>query len=549
MLLNLTLLLGLLFVVGCLPHHGLRPLRLFDRLLGRMAQDPTRAVALVAVTAFVVPAAIAWLGRIPLPRVQDEFSYLLAADTFAHGRLSNPAHPLWIHFESMHIIQQPTYASKYPPAQGLALALGQITAGHPIFGVWLSTALASAAVCWMLFAWLPPRWALLGGLLTAVHPAMLHWSQGYWGGAVAVLGGALLLGSWRRLLRRPCARDAFGLAAGIAVLANSRPLEGFVLTIVALVPLLARLVGPAGPPWRESVTRVIFPGGLVLAVAAGAMGYYNWRITGHPLRMPYAVHEAEYSVAPPLVFQSRRAEPVYRHKELRDLYVGWALRFYDEQHDFGGFCRSAVVKVAGLCEGFLPLLALQVPLLAIPWMRKDRWSISALRFAAVFLAALSFETWMHPHYAAPALPLAILIAIQAMQQLRLLKWRGRPAGLFLVRGALILSIVALVSLCQGLSRQNSEGWSIHRARAIEHLAKQDGGHLVIVRYSTSHSPHEEWVYNEADVDNAKVVWARDMGVAGNRELIEYFADRHVWLIEADEREPQVVVYLPEMPGP
>jgi hypothetical protein len=233
----IAVVLTILYLAG---RHASIWIHAAERGLGYVARRRGLSVTIIGLLALGCSAAFSLVGHIPNPLVHDEFSNLLAADTFAHGRLTNPTHPLWVHFESMHIIQQPTYASKYPPGQGLIMAAGQVIAGHPIVGVWISTALASAALCWMLFAWLPPRWAILGSLVAALHPSILiQWGQSYWGGAVAMMGGALVFGAMRRIMRRPRVRDATLLGVGLAVLTNSRPYEGLVASLPVAVVLLA----------------------------------------------------------------------------------------------------------------------------------------------------------------------------------------------------------------------------------------------------------------------------------------------------------------------
>src|SRR5262249_50649124 len=72
-----------------------------------------------------------------------------------------------------------------------------------------------------------------------------------------------------------------------------------------------------------------------------------------------------------------------------------------------------------------------------------------------------------------------------------------------------------------------------REDIIASLKKMGGRHLVIVRYSPDHIVHWEWVYNDADIDASPVVWAREMDAQRNAELIQYFHDRQVWLLEPD----------------
>jgi hypothetical protein len=56
------------------------------------------------------------------------------------------------------------------------------------------------------------------------------------------------------------------------------------------------------------------------------------------------------------------------------------------------------------------------------------------------------------------------------------------------------------------------------------LSARPGQHLALVRYENQHNVEGEWVYNSANIDAQKVVWARDMGEAENRELLHYYSE-------------------------
>ncbi|HWP45242.1 MAG TPA: hypothetical protein VNO14_18515, partial [Blastocatellia bacterium] len=356
-----------------------------------------------------------------------------------------------------------------------------------------------------------------------------------------------VVGALRRIIKRERARDAWILGLGIAVLANSRPYEGLVLSLMAGAVLLAWMLKRGRAKAGASSRRILLP--LIVSAALIALwtGFYNLRITGSPFRMPYLVHEQTYGIAPLFVFQDPRPEPDYNHKAIRDIHSTWELADYLSQQSLEGFLMACKHKLENLARWNLQDLAFMIPLAALPLaIRRDPWVRGALGACAIFVAALLVETWLLPHYASAIIGLTFVIIIQSMRRLSAWRWGKHRAGRHILRATLAMSAVYLIFTWANLPPVNRSTWSERRARMLEELKQTSGRHLVIVRYAHDHVWSEEWVYNEADIDAAQVVWAREMDEESNNALLEYFKDRRVWLLEVGAGWMSLKEMRPEM---
>jgi hypothetical protein len=588
------------------PGLGEPILNWIERKFSQFARNKRLAiVAIGAASIFARVALLPWLA-VPQAKVHDEFSYLLAADTFAHGRLANPPHPLWIFFDTFHVIQHPTYASMYPPAQGMALAIGKLL-GQPWIGVLLSVAAMCMAFTWMLQGWVPPEWALLGGVLVWTRFGVFsYWMNSYWGGAVAAAGAALVLGAFARLRERETVRNSVILGMGAGILAISRPLEGAIFFAPVGVALVWWGFRCKELERRAGIRKTILaPTALVLACAGVFVGCYNHRLTGNPLVFPHFIEQREIPTAiflwqhdkPPIPYANPQFDNFY-HNFLPGLYqASWAAAKGQWSY-----------KSTDFWEFFLGP-PLSIPFLALPWLLKEPRNRLLLAQVALSAVGLWVIVYYHAHYAAPLMATVFVLILQCLRALRRFHFFGRAVGVgltrlivlfsvlvgpiyfahsvvshpgawfewsqrhsllalavpllvllllragfslarrpvaplraFLSAGCELLLVIAIVlQVCEMQRNLYADAFPYvddlsepFRKPVETQLAALPGEHLVLVRYSKDHNSGEEYVYNDADIDHAKTVWAREIPGMDLGPLFNYFRTRDVWLYDPDE---------------
>lgn len=467
----------------------------------------------------------------PSPGVYDEFTHLLVADTLRHFRLANPPHPMPQFFETFFVLQRPTYSAIYPIGQGLILAAGWMIFGTPWAGVLISTAALCSLCYWMLRGWTTPGWALLGGLLAVLEFGPLsQWTNSYWGGAWTAAAGCLVFGALPRLRQEPRSRDAALLGLGLGMHLLSRPYESIFLlasTILFLTPAASR-----------KLTRPALVAALVSLPAVGLMLAQNKRVTGSWTTLPYSLSQYQYGVPGSFTFE---AYPVPHNALTPQQEMDYRMQrsFRNaEKESLSSYIERLYYRIRYYRFYFYPPLYVALAIFLLT-MRERRWIWLAATIA-IFALGTNFYPLFLPHYIAALTCLFVLIAVEGLR--RLSQWR---------RGTEAVQV--LICLCVV---QFAWSWISFRAPEPEariavnrRLAGISGKLLVFVRYWPQHIFQNEWVYNEADIDSARIVWARDLGDSEDEKLRRYYPDRTVLLLEPDARPPRLGAYRPEPPQP
>jgi hypothetical protein len=277
---------------------------------------------------------------------------------------------------------------------------------------------------------------------------------------------------------------------------------------------------------------------LVTLPAIGLTLLQNKQVTGSWTTLPYALSQYQYGVPAALTFQ---ANPV-PHRELireQELDYKMQLSFRGEHAEtMGSYLLRLAYRIRYYRFFFMPPLYLALPFFFVAL--RDRRFVWVTICPLIFAMGVNFFPAFQYHYMAGVTCLFVLIGVTGLRQL------GHFSAL--AARVVFLLCVAQFAFEYGLHVFSNDPWSLalrnpeRRVAVDSQLARAPGKQLVFVRYWPRHIFQDEWVYNAADIDGARVVWARDLGDAENEKLRRYYPDRTVWLLEPDARPPRLTAY-------
>jgi len=305
---------------------------------------------------------------------------------------------------------------------------------------------------------------------------------------------------------------------------------------------------------------VITPVLAMLVIATGAELYYNARVTGDPLTLPYVLDRKEYAIAPLFVWGHVRPEPAYATKSLRDVYASEAELYRKSRANLG--IPELFRKGKNFWIFFVaPLLTLPAVLFLFA-SSPDREEDQRIQFRSVrtiwivMLAAVAQVVWFYPHYFAPAFAPFVAGLSFGFEKLRGWRWGGQPTGIFLSR-AIVVGCFLMMSIPVGAHRLDLRlstwpiQWALGSPAEVQgpkiksSLLGEGKPALVFVEYGEKHDPAYEWIYNEPDIQHSQIIWARRVSPESDAALIRHFQNRSIWILRPDDHPLTLIRLHPQ----
>lgn len=513
--------------------------------------------ALFTLKAGLLVFGFGWLGvslwGYPEPNIHDEFAYLFQAKIFLGGQLSVAEPTGKDLLEGFHLLRENgRWFAKGPPAQPLMLMVGYLL-GRPIYGVWLMTLAMSVSLFLVLRAMefrLGVRssrpWIFsTSALLILLFQSDLIWT--YWGGAFAAAFGLLLLlgvlvstmdghlestqgGKLSNSMIRRYNGDQIESLCLIVVssagLFLSRPFEG------TLFILLASL-------WwaRSRSTRLQLAIGF--GIGAFALLTYQYLLLGRPFSFAQTLYAKRFG--DPLWFwDSEPSAPGIAIAEFQRFIREFSLPRWRLTHHPIEFLKLRVQEWKGVLTywygGALSLLGVFLMVFKVFREREFFQGVGrkVLGTAGVLFALTFFPLYFFPHYYAPFFGIFWVILLVASRG----ETRAIPVAVFMI--SLFGSAWGLSQKAKFESERMEWGRGI-RAPLQGFLERQPGKHIVLVKYGPHHNIHREWVWNEPDVEMAKIIWARWTTGESTRKALGIYGNREVWELTINQEDrPQLI---------
>lgn len=366
--------------------------------------------------------------------------------------------------------------------------------------------------------------------------------DGYLGGLPPAAAGALVAGSWFRWHHKPDWKLAALGSLGGGIWWLIRPAEAITGTALAAGVLLWKVVEQRRRNLAALPRLFVVPVLCVLVLPVTITLLHNRAVTGDPFVLPYVHAQRMLGVPQSFVFQSPVPPPPTGAFVHRTMYEGQlkAKRHFNTVAGFIAWTASKIHLTFSYFSGFVLAVLLGIIAYSAGLSQLSRYCLGL--FAATCAFEFLYVFWSS-HYIGGSLILLVVPYTEAFMKLGPLLERKKvipPSWTPALAG------IVFILACVGPSGFQRDRF-IEDARILSFrdrfqrtLESTPGKHLVVMDDRKFLDRHIQWIYNRANIDHAKVVWARSLNSEKDGRLLAYFSERTLWTVTFDNETPRLV---------